>query len=85
MIDGTKIKEARTLLRWTQKQLAKAAGLRVETIERVERSASGELPLTIAHAAMIFAALERGGVEFASGTIRLKQPRPRADDWRKAG
>ena len=63
MIDGTQIKQGRTLLRWTPERLAKAAGVRVEAVERAERS-TGDLPLTLAHARAIQRALEAGGVEF---------------------
>ena len=63
MITGAQIQQARILLRLTQKKLAHIARVRREAIERAERSA-GELPLTIAHAAAIQAALEAAGVEF---------------------
>jgi transcriptional regulator with XRE-family HTH domain len=67
-IDGTQIKKGRTLLGWTARQLANAARVRVEAIERAERS-TGELPLTTASA--IQQALERAGVEFKP-TLQLK-------------
>jgi hypothetical protein len=65
-VDGAQIKEGRTLLRWTPKHLATAAKVRVEAIERAERS-TGELPLTIANATAIRRALEAAGVEFTHG------------------
>jgi transcriptional regulator with XRE-family HTH domain len=70
MIDGTQIKKGRTLLGWTARQLANTARVRVEAIERAERS-TGELPLTTAHANAIQQALERAGVEFKP-TLQLK-------------
>ena len=77
MIDGVQIKRGRGLLGWTPKQLAKAAGVRVETVERAERF-TGDLPLTVAQAAAIRIALETGGVEFTDSLseARLK---PRTD------
>ena len=66
MIDGMQIKQGRILLRWSAKQLATAAKVRVEAVERAERS-TGELPLTIATAAAIQRALEAAGVEFTHG------------------
>jgi len=63
MIDGRQIRRGRILLRWTQQQLAKSAGVRFEAIERAERSA-GDLPLTMAHAAAIQRVMEKAGVEF---------------------
>ena len=63
MINGTQIRRARVLLGWPTRQLARAAGVRVEAVERAERS-GGELPLTIAHATAIQSSLERAGVEF---------------------
>jgi transcriptional regulator with XRE-family HTH domain len=65
VIDGKQIKQARALLHWTPKQLAKAAGVRIEAIERAEHS-TGDLPLTIAHAAAIQRAMERAGIEVTS-------------------
>ncbi len=60
------------LLRWSEKQLATKAKVRVEAVERAERS-TGELPLTMAHAAAIQRALEAAGVEFTTGeqSVRL--------------
>ena len=65
MISGMQIKKARTLLCWTPKQLARAAHVRVEAIERAEGS-TGDLPLTIAHALAIQSAMEKAGIEFTA-------------------
>lgn len=68
MIDGVQIKRGRALLGWTPKQLAKAAGVRVETVERAERF-TADLPLTVAQAAAIQVALEAGGITFTTGSL----------------
>jgi hypothetical protein len=74
MIDSKQIRRGRGLLHWTAKRLAKAAGLRVEAVERAERSA-GDLPLTMAHAAAIQRVMEKAGIEFTGGhsEARLKR------------
>ena len=67
------IKRGRTLLGWTSKQLAKASGVRIEAIERAERS-TGDLPLTIAHATAIQKALESTGIAFRpDGQVEMRR------------
>ncbi len=66
MITGAQIRQGRLLLKLTRKELAHIARVRCEAIERAERS-TGELPVTMAHAAAIQAALEAAGVEFVTG------------------
>jgi hypothetical protein len=74
MIDSIQIRRGRFLLHWTAKRLAKAAGLRVEAVERAERSA-GDLPLTMAHAAAIQRVMEASGIEFkADGQVSRADP-----------
>ena len=78
MIDGAQIRQGRLLVRWTAKQLARAAGVRCAAVERAEGS-TGELPLTIAHRQAIRRALESAGVEFIDGAPRVQLSRaPRA-------
>lgn len=62
MITGSQIRAGRQILRWKQQQLAKKAGVRLNTIERAER-ASGEPEMTIANLMAIRRALEAAGVE----------------------
>jgi transcriptional regulator with XRE-family HTH domain len=74
MITGEQIRRARFLVKLTQKQLARAAHVRFEAVERAE-SSIGEVPLTIANAAAIQTALEAAGVEFSGDSVRLKPSR----------
>ena len=71
MITGEQIRRARCLARLTQKQLARAANVRFEAVDRAERSI-GEVPLTIARAEAIRTALEAAGVEFHGDGVRLR-------------
>lgn len=59
---GNQLKAARSLIGWTQKQLADAAGLSIPTVKRAE----GASALTASENAVlsIRAALEAAGVEF---------------------
>src|SRR5829696_3028104 len=63
VITGLQIRTARSLLGWNRRCLARACRLRVETLARAE-SVDGEPPITIAHARVICAVLERAGVDF---------------------
>ncbi len=81
MIKGAQIRLARILLRWSEKQLAIKAKLRVEAIERAERS-TGELPLTTAHAAAIQRALETAGVEFIPDERSVRLTERRSQSYR---
>jgi ribosome-binding protein aMBF1 (putative translation factor) len=62
VITGLQIRTARSLLGWDRRCLARACKLRVETLARAE-SVDGEPPITIAHARVICAVLERAGVD----------------------
>ncbi len=63
MITGSQIREARRLLDWERKVLAKRAKVQITTIARAEAS-EGEPAITIAHRDAIQRALEAAGVEF---------------------
>ena len=65
MITGPQIRAARQQLRWKQQQLAKRAGVRLNTIERAER-ANGQPEMTIANLAAIRRALEAAGVDLTT-------------------
>ncbi len=38
MLTGDRIRDARALLRWGQKQLAETAGVSIETVKRLEKT-----------------------------------------------
>ena len=59
------IKAARALLGWSQEQLAKAAGISVPTIKRLEAQ-DGSLGGRLETAEKITLALQHGGIEFIS-------------------
>jgi transcriptional regulator with XRE-family HTH domain len=62
-ITGAQIREARLLLNWERKDLAKRAKLQLSTVERAEAS-EGEPAITIAHRNAIQTALSAAGVDF---------------------
>ena len=78
MLYTAQIKAARSLLGWKQRDLAKAAGIGLATIQRIEKSegpASGNYSTVL----KIQAALERAGIEFTDGErdgigVRLRRP-----------
>ena len=69
------VRAARALLRWDQADLAKAAGLSLPTIKRIEKE-PGAIPGLRDTASAIEAAFEERGVEFlydrGEGVLRLK-------------
>lgn len=69
MLSSTQMKAARALLEWDQRTLAKAAGLSLPTIQRMEASEQnvrGNVDTLV----KVLGALERGGVELiAEGTV----------------
>ena len=60
------MRAARSLLRWSALDLAKASKVGVATIRRAE-VVEGEIPVTLANEAAIRRALELAGVEFIDG------------------
>jgi len=62
-ITGAQIRAARALIRWSAKELAKAAGIGVATVSRAEVE-DGTTSLTGANLAAIRLALEAAGIEF---------------------
>jgi DNA-binding XRE family transcriptional regulator len=60
-IDRTLVRTARALLDWTQPDLARSAGIALATLKRFEKGHRTPIPVV---RAAIFAALEKGGVEF---------------------
>lgn len=76
---GEQIRAARALCRWDQAQLARAAGVSVETIKRLE-AFRGPVEATTRTVANLVQAFERAGVVFdlRAGTgpgVRLAEPR----------
>jgi predicted transcriptional regulator len=63
MLSSDQIRGARAILRLSQADLAKAAGLSLETIKRLE-AMRGELKVRLDTLTRIKDALERAGVEF---------------------
>lgn len=75
MLTSEQIRAARALLRWDQKDLARAAGISVETIKRIEKT-PGPVSAYLATVEAITKALEIGGAEFTNGDapgVRLKR------------
>jgi transcriptional regulator with XRE-family HTH domain len=60
------VRAARALLRWEQKDLAKASGISLPTIGRLEMQ-PGQLSAYKQTASAIRIALERAGIEFTNG------------------
>ena len=65
MISSDQIRGARAFLRLDQADLAKAAGVSLETIKRVE-AMEGELKIRLDTLTKITAALEKAGIQFLS-------------------
>jgi predicted transcriptional regulator len=63
MLSSDQIRGARAILRLSQADLAKAAGVSLETIKRLE-AMHGELKVRLDTLTRIKEALERAGVEF---------------------
>jgi transcriptional regulator with XRE-family HTH domain len=72
------IKAARELLAWSQEEIAKASGVSIPTIKRLE-AAGGDLGGRPETNEKIVAALEKAGVEFFDDGqgVRLKPQKPR--------
>lgn len=73
---GNQLKAARSLIGWTQAQVAQAAGLSIPTVKRAEGAAA--LSASENAVASIRSALEAGGVEFIAENgggagVRLKK------------
>ena len=78
---GYQLRAARALIGMDQSALAKRAGVNVNTIRNMERSAAGPIAGRAAYVQTVQAALEAAGVEFLNGDrpgVRLKEkPRRR--------
>jgi transcriptional regulator with XRE-family HTH domain len=76
-ITGSQLRAARALIRWSAKDLAKAAGIGVATVSRAEVE-DGIPSITSANLKAMQLALEAAGVEFSFGNggggVRVKKP-----------
>jgi transcriptional regulator with XRE-family HTH domain len=88
MITAAQIRAARALLGMDQRRLAKASGLSLPTIQRMETS-NGQVRGNVESLVKLVEAIERAGVELiAEGAVssgggrgvRLKTPLPPADE-----
>lgn len=75
MITPAQIRAARALLGWHQSDLAKAAGVSLNTLNNLERDAVDARSSTVN---AIQRALEQAGIEFIEGGVR-RVPTPRKD------
>ncbi len=78
MITASQMRAARALLRWPANELARAAGLSVPTIQRME-SGTGVPGGLARNVQAIRRALEKAGVEFIDENgggqgVRLREP-----------
>ena len=64
MLYSTQIRAARALLDWSQADLARAAGIGLATLQRIEQSA-GVVRGNFSTAVKIQKALERAGIHFS--------------------
>lgn len=64
MLSSDQVRAARAILRWDQTTLAKAAGISVETIKRIEKIDGPLLAVTGTTIAAITAALTAAGILF---------------------
>ncbi len=76
MLTSEQIRAARALLRWGQEELARAAGISVETVKRLERT-PGPISAYIGTVDAITKAIEARGVEFTENEegrgVRLRR------------
>ncbi|MBB3429082.1 DNA-binding XRE family transcriptional regulator [Rhizobium sp. BK312] len=77
-ITGTQLRAARAMIRWSAKDLAKAAGIGVATVSRAEVE-DGTPSITNANLRAMQLALETAGIEFipengGGAGVRLKKP-----------
>ena len=79
MISALQLRAARALLEWNQKDLSRASGLSLPTIQRMENPKFGPGRSSAANVDAVQKALESAGVEFISENgggagVRLAKP-----------
>ena len=70
------LRAARSMLRWEQEQVAKAASVAIGTIRRIE-AMDGTIRAQLETVRKIQRALEEAGVEFTNGDrpgVRMREP-----------
>jgi transcriptional regulator with XRE-family HTH domain len=67
------IRAARGILNWTRPDLAKAIGVHLSTIERLEKTETAKAPTLLA----IRAIFEGRGIQFVPGGARLREQNER--------
>jgi transcriptional regulator with XRE-family HTH domain len=77
MITPQTSRAARALLEWHQITLANQAGVSIKTVSAYERGAHPCIPATVA---VMMSALERAGVEFLPGGVRLRRQLSNGED-----
>ena len=70
-MNGNQIKAARSLLAWSQADLASASGLSIPTVKRAEGNSA--INASAEATATIQASLEAAGVEFIPSGVRLRK------------
>lgn len=77
MVEARVLKAARVLLRWSQEELAKKAGIGQTTLSKLE---AGEKDVRVSTIRAVQEALENGGIKFVAADdvygagVRLRQP-----------
>lgn len=77
MVEARVLKAARVLLRWSQEELAKKAGIGQTTLSKLE---AGEKDVRVSTLRAVQRALEDGGIKFIAADdvygagVRLRQP-----------
>lgn len=77
LVEARLLKAARVLLRWSQEELAKKAGIGRTTLSKVE---AGEQDVRLSTIRAVQQALEDGGIKFVAADdvygvgVRLRQP-----------
>ena len=80
MISGQQVRDARTLLGWTARELARRANVRVFTVAHIEQITG---PIRYPGATAVVAALKAAGVVFLDGVapaVRLAETRKHAQE-----
>ena len=70
-MDGNQLKAARSLLGWSQADLASASGLSIPTVKRAEGNSA--INASAEATAAIQASLEAAGVEFIPSGVKLRK------------
>lgn len=73
MLTKDQLRDGRALLRWTAQELGERAGMRYETILKLEKGILDLEKSSLGNVRRLREALEAGGIEFlADGSVRRK-------------